>query len=912
MPYLARSILSPFIFLALISCSSSIPLKTKILKRTPSSEQLDSYIEKYRAPRLMTSYTQESTGVVIQTSTFPVRIDFVDKDIVKLRFANHENFRNEHTYSVDENIIWKRVKVKITDTESELILSTPAVKVLVNKNPVLFKILDLTGHVLLEQQDGLIADEALDYENKTAFMTAQKRLIIGAKFKLNSKDHFYGLGEKFRGLYDQSIDWRERKRDANAHISQMGNRFEGADGGANGNIIIPFVVNPNSYGMFLDTVYKTYWEFDGQDSWYVKQDCDQDWEAGVPRCEKSEMRFYIIASKKVPRILKGYSEITGKALMPPRWMLGYLQSNYGYRNWNEVKNTVERLQAGGYPVDGLFLDLQWFGGVPGMYTEDGSVDPYYNNCAHRRVGSLTWSENGDFNFSNAKSNLNYLKNLGVHVVPIEEGYFDICNTSLSSDNNNFIEGQERGFFAKKEFSSNQAALFASGDDSQESNLNEIGYFGKVAMIDTSTKEARSWFWSKHKSILQDGAATFWTDLGEPERFRWWWKYNNNLWHQDIHNVWDLNRARAFFEGFSKDFPEKRPFILSRSGYAGSQRFGVGIWSADAPSQLGWAAAQTSAHLNLAVSGITYTTSDVGGFGGFPVATPEQFTRWLQMETFSSMVRVHGNTTSGRNKERLVHPDEFPEPFKSINKKYINWRESLVPYIYTHAREAYDTGMPLIRALPLVWPNDPRVQDDGSQYLLGPSILVVPYLQGPNGNPNENRNIYFPEGRWVDMHDGTEYKGPLEIQNYFASIDRMPLFAKAGAIIPKAPVLSSLSAPGWIDSRIFEIYPSTEMSKYFLYDDDGTSNGYKNNSYSRTEIMVKPGVGGSILIDVFPMIGNYKPLTQRKYSFEIHSLKPRKVFWNKTEIASDWDENRKMILFSLFNVAINKIQSLRLE
>lgn len=101
------------------------------------------------------------------------------------------------------------------------------------------------------------------------------------------------------------------------------------------------------------------------------------------------------------------------------------------------------------------------------------------------------------------------------------------------------------------------------------------------MIDTTSAEARRWFWSRHLPILQDGAATFWTDLGEPERYRWWWKYDQNRWHQDIHNVWDLNRARALYDGFTKDLPDRRPFVLSRSGYAGSQRYGVGIWSADA-------------------------------------------------------------------------------------------------------------------------------------------------------------------------------------------------------------------------------------------------------------------------------------------------------------------------------------------
>lgn len=870
------------------------------------------YANTLRSPRNFVSLSRQGFHFTVETSTFPVRFEFPASDIVKVRFANHKTFSDEYGYSVDPEFKWDSVKVNVEETEERVILRTSDLQVIIDKKPVHFSVLDSNGKFLLQQIDGLTADPALDQENVKPGGPQQQRLIIGAKFKMNFDDHFYGLGEKFRGPYDQSLDWRGRKRDYNASVSQMGNRFEGADGGANGNLMVPFLLNPKRYGLFLDTVYKTYWEFDSKDTWYVKQDCDQDWAAGLPLCEKSEMRFYIVGSSSVPRVLDAYTQLTGRPLMPPRWMLGYLQSSYGYRNWNEVLSTVNRLQKDKFPVDGIFLDLQWFGGVPGMYSEDGSVDQNKTNCVYRRVGSFGWGKNDNFDFSNPRSNIQALKKLGVSVVPIEEGYFDTCNQSIASDNNNFAEGQEKGYFAKGDFGNSKAALFANGDDSKDSQFNEIGYFGQVAMIDTTSAEARRWFWSRHLPILQDGAATFWTDLGEPERYRWWWKYDQNRWHQDIHNVWDLNRARALYDGFTKDLPDRRPFILSRSGYAGSQRYGVGIWSADAPSHLGWAASQPSAHLNLAISGITYTTSDVGGFGGFPVATPEQFTRWLQLEAFSSLIRVHGNIAAGRNADRIVHPDLFPEPFKSINRTYIQWREALIPYIYTHAREAYDTGMPIIRALPLEWPDEIHAQDNGSEYLLGPSILVVPYLRGPNGSPDTTRDIYFPPGRWIDMHDGTEYDGNREVMNYYAPIEKLPLFAREGAILPKAPVLSSLSAEGWLSTRIFEIYPGPSESVYLLYDDDGETNKYKKGEFSKTKISVKPKGDGNYEITVSAMEGPYRPIQQRTYRFEIHRQRFTKVFWSGREIESHWDDKRHRLSFSLPPVDTTKSVHLELK
>jgi alpha-glucosidase len=832
---------------------------------------VDGYLGDFRREREFVSLQRDGQVVEIRTSSFPIRVEVLKDDLIKLRYANSGAFGEEYTWSVDPNVRWAKVDYRVDEDAARVLIRAKGIQVSVQKKPLRVSVLDGAGKTLLENQ-GIFIDRGRDSVNQAPGREPQDRLILGARFQMGADEHFYGLGEKLRGPFDQSIDWRGRKRDPDATLESMGNHFEGADGGANGNLMVPFLLSTRGYGLFFDTAYKTYWEFDSpaRDSWYVKADCDQDWEAGLPRCRRSEMRFYVMASPTSAGILDRYTEITGKPILPPRWMLGYLQSSYGYRNWGEVHDNVSFLRNQGFPLDAMFLDLQWFGGVPGVYDENGNARPEFGDCGHRRIGNINWSQSPPFDFSGFKSNLTTLSANGIHVVPIEEGYFDTCTE-------NFQEAKAKGFLARKTFDSNDPALFANGDDKRDGEFGAIGYFGQVGMIDTANAEARNWFWSKHLPTLLDGAATYWTDLGEPERFRWWWKYSNGLWHQDVHNVWDLNRARSLFEGMSRDLPGRRPFILSRSGYAGSQRYGVGVWSADAPARLHWAAAQPSAHLSLSISGIPYTTSDIGGFGGFPVSSGEQFTRWLQMESFSSLTRAHGNMTVGANVQRLVNPVQFPEPFVSICRRYLLWREALIPYLYTHAREAFDTGMPILRALPLEWPNDTNVQDLGSEYLFGPSILVAPVLTGQNNHPDERRDVYLPAGTWYDLHDGTRYDGGQWLRGFNTPLDKMPLFAREGAILPKGPAFPSVTDAAWPRTRTFEVYPGREPSSYMMYDDEGDGTGYQSNAFARTMIAVRPAAG-SVEIKVSAMKGDYpgKP-AQRVYRLEMHAeAQPKSV------------------------------------
>jgi alpha-glucosidase len=344
----------------------------------------------------------------------------------------------------------------------------------------------------------------------------------------------------------------------------------------------------------------------------------------------------------------------------------------------------------------------------------------------------------------------------------------------------------------------------------------------------------------------------------------------------------------------KDFPDQRPFVLSRSGYAGSQSYGVGIWSADAPSRLKWLAAQPSMQLSLAMSGIPYWTSDIGGFGGQPVSSPKQFLRWLQFGLFSSLTRVHGNSTVGFNTERIIHPFQLPEPYKSLARMYVHWRYALIPYLYTAAREAFDTGLPITRALPLIYPDDVETFNLGSQYLLGPSLLVAPVVTGSDNDPALQRDIYLPSGEWIDIHDKTLYSGPKWLRNYPAPDWKLPLFVKKGAIIPKAEKSNFIGESSSESVRVLEIYPSA-LSTYVLYDDDGKSNQYTQKQIGRTRIEASQK-SDVISIKISKMVGPFQSqIPQRMFKVELFSsADPKEIKWNGRNVP--YTRNGKMIHF----------------
>jgi len=368
-------------FLALILCGSGCRIRSQNDTSNLYDAVVDQqqFVDTYNLNRMVKTARIDGSSVIIETSTWPIRFEFLTPTLFKVRYANREHFLPEYTYSVIDQRP-SSPSIDVSDQGTVLKLKTSKIRIDIHKADATFAVFTNDGveRIALTK---LFSDAYSDPQRVTLGQAPQKRIALGAQFRMHEAEHFYGLGQKLRGQFDQSLSWRGRKRDMQSLGEHFGNRFDGADGGANGNVMIPFLVSNRGSGLFLDTVYQSYWEFDdpAEKHWYAKADCDQDWEAGLPKCARSELRFYVMVGPDMPSVLPQYAALTGRPLMPPRWLFGFLQSRYGYANWDEVDKAVTALRQDGFPLDGIFLDLQWFGGVPGVFGDsESSIDGHSN------------------------------------------------------------------------------------------------------------------------------------------------------------------------------------------------------------------------------------------------------------------------------------------------------------------------------------------------------------------------------------------------------------------------------------------------------------------------------------------------------------------------------------------------------
>ncbi|CUS98772.1 TIM-barrel domain-containing protein, partial [Candidatus Chrysopegis kryptomonas] len=527
---------------------------------------------------------------------------------------------------------------------------------------------------------------------------------------------------------------------------------------------IPFVQSNYNYALYFDITFPGYFDFgvSVQSIWYYMS------EDGV-------MNYYFIYASSIKETLKKYLWLTGFPPIPPKWSFGFLQSRFGYRNQTEAENIVNTFSQKNIPLDAIILDLYWFG---------------WGN-----MGNMTWDRN---NWSDPIGMISNFKSKGVKTIVISEPYINVSSF-------NFSFADENKFFAF--------------DSTGRTYIFQNFWATPSSLLDLTNPQAQVWWWEKYKNLLNEGVAGFWTDLGEPENHPDF--LNHHLGSaRKVHNIYNFLWAKTLYDGYRNDFPNKRIFNLTRSGFAGIQRFGVVTWSGDVRKSFNGLKVQIPMLIGMVMSGIPYHNSDIGGFTG-GTTTSELYIRWIQFGTFCPVMRPHGHN-------QPLEPWAFGEDVEKIVRKYIELRYRLIPYIYTYAYKTWKYGETLIKPVLYEFPNDPQVYNISYEYLFGDFLLVAPVFI----NGQREKEVYLPLGcSWINYWTGEIYSGGKTVQ-VNAPLDQIPLFIRIPSIIPMAKFKKFVNeTPD--DTLYIEIYPGDV--EFELYEDDGETNGYKRGEFSITKL-----------------------------------------------------------------------------
>jgi len=461
------------------------------------------------------------------------------------------------------------------------------------------------------------------------------------------------------------------------------------------------------------------------------------YELGNPALQTAAIRvgdpyldYFFIYGPSPKEIIARYTALTGRTTVPPLWSFGVWFSRCMYRNRQQVEGIVERVRELGIPADVIHLDPLWL---------KGRAQKRLDGC------HFEWDEEA---FPDPQGFIKWLGERGFKLSLWEIPY-------VYEDSEMGREGIEKGYFAKDR----NGGLARPLENPEETLL-----------VDFTNPAAARWWQEKHRPYLKMGVAAFKPDYGEavPEDA----VFSDGRTGEQVHNLYPLLYNKAVYEVMREERGEA--MLFSRSGYAGSQRYPIN-WTGDAPCTWGGMAATLRAGLSLSMSGISMWSHDIGGFWNpklFQPPDPTLYIRWAQFGLLSSHARFHG--VRGRE------PWYYGEKAVEVARDFAKLRYRLLPYIYAVAQEAAKTGMPVVRPLVLEYPDDPVAVTVDYEYLLGPDVLVAPVM-----NPEGRTLVYLPEGEWRDWWTGEVSRGPAHIR-LEVPIERVPLYARAGAEVPLGP------------------------------------------------------------------------------------------------------------------------------
>lgn len=539
--------------------------------------------------------------------------------------------------------------------------------------------------------------------------------------------------------------------------------------------VVPFYIglhNKQSYGIFFDNTFRTFFDF-----------CQERRNVSSFWAEGGEMNYYFIYGPQMQDVVTTYTDLTGKPELPPLWVLGYHQCKWSYYPESKVKEITSKFRELKIPCDAIYLDIDYMEGF---------------RC-------FTWNKNY---FPDPKRMVAELAEDGFKtIVIIDPGI------KIDKDYWVYQEALEKDYFCKR----------ADGP-----YMKGKVWPGECNFPDYTNPVVREWWAGLFKELISDiGVKGVWNDMNEPAVMEVPNKtfpmdvrhvYDGNpCSHRKAHNIYGTQMARATYHGVKRFTYPKRPFVITRSAYSGAQRY-TSSWTGDNVA--------TWEHLWLAniqvqrmsISGMGFTGSDIGGFAEQP--TGELYARWIQLGVFHPFCRTHSSGDHG-NQE----PWAFDEEVINITRKFVSLRYQLLPYLYTMFWQYIEEGIPMLKPLVYYDQEDTQTHYRNDEFIFGNQILVCPILE-PNA---VGRRMYIPRGEWYNYWTNEFSIGGREVW-IDTKFDEIPVFIKAGAIIPKYPVQQYVGELEF-DELTLDLYFKNGKEKSVVYEDAQDGYDYKKGRYS---------------------------------------------------------------------------------
>ena len=532
----------------------------------------------------------------------------------------------------------------------------------------------------------------------------------------------------------------------------------------NTNISIPMLLSSNGYGIFWNNFSRSRFNNRFVHALYLSSEVAE------------QMDYYFLYGPEFDQIVASYRQLTGAPPLFGKWAYGYWQCKNRYDSQAEILGIAKRYRTEHIPLDNIVQDWFWW----------------------NTMGEPVWNKN----YSNPQGMIDELHGENVHLMISVWPYFRPGSPV-------YDDMDKKGFFIDKTVSP---------------SFHPVGQ----ALYDPFNPEARKYYWKlMEDALFKIGADAWWLDTTEPETE----DREENLLVRNktaagsgarVANLFPLMTTAAVYEGQRAASAQKRVFILSRSGFAGSQRNAAAVWSGDVNPNWETFRRQIPAGLNYSLSGNPYWTTDIGGFVSANPDDPayrEIYARWFEFGAFNPIFRAHGTRTTNHNEIWSYGPE-----MQRLLTTYDRLRYRLMPYIYSLAWKTTKDGYTPMRALVMDFRDDPRAWNVGDQFLFGPALLINPVTE-PQAT---SRHVYLPKTSWFDFWTGKKMEGGRAVE-LPAPLDKMPILVRAGSILPLGPEMEfAQEKPA--DPLELRIYPGADAD-FTLYEDQGDSYEYEKGAYA---------------------------------------------------------------------------------